>query len=200
MISLINPVMLSISTMRLSSRCTLDDDRATTSRIDWVPACTAWYCARARLTTSSMACFICSALTEACCSSPSCSSMMIIIWCTASATSAELTLASWLRPSIIWLVLPTVRLALTTCPTTVSRRSMKLLIQRAMSPLSSLAKVLVSRRWRRLPSPSAMVHSTLLMPFNLAARRLGPSMPNNKVAPSMLKASIASVSPCGRPA
>ncbi|MNT72348.1 hypothetical protein D3C72_2109370 [compost metagenome] len=71
---------------------------------------------------------------------------MIIIRCTASATSVDVTPASWLRPSIIWLVVPTLLLAFTTCPTTESRLSMKLLIQRPISPVSSLAMRLMSRR------------------------------------------------------
>ncbi|MNR42326.1 hypothetical protein D3C85_1608320 [compost metagenome] len=117
----------------------------------------------------------------------------------ASATSLEVELAAWLRSSIMSLVWPTVCEALMTWPTTASRLSMKLLIQRPMSPLSSLAMVAVSRRWRRLPSPSAMVRTTSVIAFKRVARRRGPRAQNSAVASSMLAPWVASTQNCSSP-
>ncbi|MCY1304195.1 hypothetical protein D9M68_720280 [compost metagenome] len=63
-----------------------------------------------------------------------------------------------------------------TLPTMPSKLSMKLLIQRPMSPVSSFDMREVSRRWRKLPSPSAMVRTSSVISCRRAARRRGPKL------------------------
>ncbi|MCY1314271.1 hypothetical protein D9M70_648930 [compost metagenome] len=63
--SLMRLTISSICVIWLSSDCTLCAERSTTSRIDWVPRRTDSKRSWARDTTSSMACFISSAVIDA---------------------------------------------------------------------------------------------------------------------------------------
>ncbi|MNN31704.1 hypothetical protein D3C81_1454020 [compost metagenome] len=172
--SLISPAILPICPMRLSSDCTLLAERSTTLRIDWVFS-------RALLITASMACFMSSAVIDACWISPSCSSTNCSMLRIASATEVEVLHASLLCTSICALVCPTLCEALITSPTMPSRLSMKLLIQRPMSPVSSFAKRLRSRRWLRLPPPSAMVRITPVISPMRRANLRGPKAANSRL-------------------
>ncbi|MNE80648.1 hypothetical protein D3C80_1772370 [compost metagenome] len=80
-----------------------------------------------------------------------------------------------------------------------SRLSIKLLIQRPMSPVSSDTRRRLSRRWRRLPSPSAMVRITSVMPVIRVARRFGPKVAKHQAPASNMPPSTRSNAQSGRP-
>ena len=190
--SLISETMLPICPMRLSSDCTLPAERSTTSRIAWVLS-------RALPITASIARCISSAVSEACWISPSCASTMRSISPIAPVIASEVAQASALRPSICSLVCPTAWEAPITSPTVLSRLSMKLLIQRAMSPVSSLLIRLPSRRWLRLPPPSAMPRITPVISSRRRARRRGPKVTNSRLDSASRPTSSSSRVPSGRP-
>ncbi|MNJ61696.1 hypothetical protein D3C77_575010 [compost metagenome] len=86
-----------------------------------------------------------------------------------------------------------------TWPTIPSKLSMKLLIQRPISPASSLPRRVLSRRWRKLPSPSARVRISSVISCMRAANRAGPKRAKEPAPSNTRAASSASKASGGRP-